>query len=70
MRVKTFILDLGWLEIWLRIRFGRAARNRMRRYRPVSRGRAGHIRDQLLCHLADTFSPERPVGAPETSSNP
>jgi hypothetical protein len=46
------------------------SRNRMRRYRPTARHRAVRVREHLLHQLADTFSPERPVGAPETSSNP
>jgi hypothetical protein len=59
MRVKHFLLNLGWLEIWLQLRFGRRDRQALRRYRPASRRRTERAHDRLLHQLADTFSPER-----------
>ncbi len=59
MRVKNFLLNLGWLEIWLQLRLGRRDNPPMRRYRPVSRSRAERVRDRMLHQLADTFSAEQ-----------
>lgn len=61
MRVKNILLNLGWLEIWVQLRFGRVSKNLMRRYRPTSKHRTDRVRDRLLHRLADTFSPERSI---------
>lgn len=61
MRMKCFLLDLGWLEVWLQVRWGRFPKPSMRRYRPVLRRQTDRVHDRLLHRLADTFSPERPV---------
>jgi len=59
MRVKSFLLNLGWIEIWLQLRLGRPAARPMRRYRPTSRPGIERARDHLLHRLANTFSPDR-----------
>lgn len=59
MAVKQFFIRLCCLEIWLQLRFGRRQARPVRRYRPTSRNRLGNVRNELLHHLADTFSPDR-----------
>jgi hypothetical protein len=59
MRVRNFLLNVGWLEIWLQVRLGRHEHVPMRRYRPIARRRLGRARDLLMHQLADTFSPDQ-----------
>jgi hypothetical protein len=59
MRVKSYLLNLGWLEVYLQLRLGRAEACPMRRYFPAPRLRSDRVRSRILHNLGDHLFPGR-----------